>query len=330
MDKTEAADIMREFSENRQLSTSGEDRRWRFTPGTFLFPEGRCCYCGEAVRSNRLWALDAVGGGRLFGQLNVAGKTAVFEKPEHPHAGTDGVLCTGGHDVLTALFFGVNPGDVIRRGMDIKEWYRKMFDHECGKQKLKPANALFVERATRREDAPICGCECECSPRWGHCGCGHEECLCDDFECHECGEVYNADERHPSDITGHDYCESCFYERFAVCDHCGREMRLADDIHVGDEQGLWCPDHATVELRAPRRPTRHALFGTGTGGVTNTTFAGTWTATTTADATPAPVVEETLDAILERMRARARRLAEIEEIERRQAGAQPPEPDEPF
>ena len=220
------ATVLRRFEEHRQDAEDPDRRDWRWRDGTLLFPEGRCCYCGEPVRSNRLWVVDQ---GWLRGQLDV--EKGVFEKPEHPHAGTDGSLCLGGSDSPTeALFFGVNPSDPVIRDMDIQKWYAKMFGHTChSKDALKPSE-LFPGGGRDYDDEEDNDCEycCHCCDRecctesGVPCDCGCEECYCRTPNCFNCNEAFGEDEGAEINVSGRYryFCEKCWSVTHARCQRC--------------------------------------------------------------------------------------------------------------
>ncbi len=244
MNKTDAADILREFEEHRIFVESKLDKRWLWRDGTLLFPEGRCCFCGGAVRSNRLWVIEEAW---LRGQLNVEADLAVWERPEHPHSGTDGGLCTGGNDVLTALFFGINPADAIRRGMDIKAWYAKMFGHVCAENELKAATGLFIAATPhRRERRPNCPCGCGCNPDAGRCGCGCAACICDSFTCVKCEETFRREDYNPHvSPTDEQYCHACYNLAWLNCRYCNETVRREN------AEQRYCAVHTEPEDRVP-------------------------------------------------------------------------------
>lgn len=215
--------ILRRFEEHRQEAEDPNRRDWRWSDGTLLFPEGRCCYCGEPVRSNRLWVVDQ---GWLRGQLDV--EKGVFEKPEHPHAGTDGSLCLGDSDSPTdALFFGVNPNDPVMRDMNIPAWYAKMFGHTChGKDALKSelfpgGGSSYDEEDNGCEYCCHC-CSADCCPEDGMCDCGCDDCYCRPPNCFNCSEELGDDDWAEIPIANrHRYfCQKCWSATHTICMHC--------------------------------------------------------------------------------------------------------------
>lgn len=278
--ETSALEVLRAFSENRAIQLSGQDKRWRWRNGTFLFPEARCCYCGRAVRSNRLWVADP---GWLRGQLKLDGDKAVWERPNHPHAGTDGGMCLGGttEDLVTILFFAVNPldtlrwhGDVIAAATGIRAWYAEMFGHTCavgGSEAtgvLKVADGIFAAMTpVHRDRRPRCGCECRCSPDVGPCECGHEQCVClpELVNCMTC-QVESSWYDMFADPAGGDgrLCHACWQATCIECNWCGRSWLRADGLHVTGENGnSYCPEH--VEHGRQVRPADGLAMAQNTG-----------------------------------------------------------------
>lgn len=258
------ATVARLFSDEQQQAADGSDRRWRWRRGTILFPEGRCCFCTEAVRSNdRLWVVDS---GWLRGQLNVAGETAVFEKPEHPHSGTDGGLCLGDSDnAESALFFGVNPADPLRRDMSIPKWYESMFGHKCsGEVAATRTTGLFAPPVSYEGDdddgndgrCPDCCrcCDSDCCPNdETPCACGCEGCGCESAKCGVCqaeftGEIYYIQQRRTGGSTWLNACESCAdSDSFIACGSCG--TRIAKEGVTAIEGVLYCYSCERHQLR---------------------------------------------------------------------------------
>ena len=233
--------VLQAFDEHRQHVEDPSRRDWKWREGTLLFPEGRCCFCGEPVRSNRLWVVEQ---GWLRGQLDI--EKAVFEKPEHPHAGTDGSLCLGGSNSSTeALFFGVNPADPVMRSLDIPEWYAKMFDHVCGVAGALKPSELFSARAGMNdgddEDEDHCDDCCNCCDRGcctGNdevCDCGCSECYCIPPICQLCeGDI--GDERtqvRTNDLTWKWACSTCLVG-FTACSSCYARIANAELVAVDD------------------------------------------------------------------------------------------------
>lgn len=306
MDEINARNLLSSFDSNRQLVVSGQDKRWQWRPGTLLFPEGRCCYCGAVVRSNRLWVAES---GWLRGQLKLDGDTAVWERPNHPHAGTDGGMCLGGttDDLVTILFFAVNPTDTLRwhnqpaeAAAGIRAWYAEMFGHACKTAEaeasgiLVAADGIFAAvTPVHRDRPPNCPCSCGCNSADGSCDCGCPSCVCDWFTCELCGEEHR-NSRQESPSTGESICQRCYDERWTMCRWCRRHWELNTGYVVGQYGHTYCPQH--VE------------YGNGLRAQFATTAIGdfTWTGTTTLPTEPQRV-ERAVRQRLARQRRRTPR-----------------------
>jgi hypothetical protein len=233
--------VLQLFSNEQQIASDHTDRRWRWRNGTILFPEGRCCYCGTAVRSeDRLWVVD---GDWLRGQLNVKGETAIFEKPEHPHSGTDGGLCLGdSDDPQSALFFGINPGDPLRRDLNIPKWYSEMFGHKCGEGKqleseLFAAGPRYDEDERDDDDCEDCCHCCDrncCSGNGTICDCGCEECYCIPAICRGCDGPIGDDYAWLTNNQGY-RCHTCWSATRARCERCNSLKPNAEIEEVAEE-----------------------------------------------------------------------------------------------
>jgi hypothetical protein len=238
--------VLRRFGEHRQEAEDPDRRDWKWRDGTILFPEGRCCYCGEPVRSNRLWVVES---GWLRGQLDV--EKGVFEKPEHPHAGTDGGLCLGdSNNPIDALFFGVNPSDPLRRDMNIPKWYAKMFGHTCNsKDALKPSELFPGGNGSYDEDEDE-GCEscCHCCDRECctesgiPCDCGCDECYCRTPNCFNCNEAMGDDwgEIHNGDRYRY-FCHECWSATHFRCTRCLGLFPVNETVEMdGEKYDTYC------------------------------------------------------------------------------------------
>jgi len=236
--------VLRLFEEHRQVVEDPSRRDWKWRNGTILFPEGKCCYCNAPVRSDKLWVVDQ---GWLRGQLNI--KEGVFEKPDHPHSGTDGGLCLGDSDnPIDALFFGVNPSDPLRRDMSIGEWYSRMFGHVCGSKEAMAlkASELFPGNCGGRDDDDeerdddcdrCCNCcEVECCSESGICDCGCAECYCLRSTCFRCEGPIGEDYTHldQGDSRWRWICHTCWSETHARCPRCRNVHPSNEFVNAGD------------------------------------------------------------------------------------------------
>src|SRR5688572_9862832 len=174
---------------------------WKWKKGIVLFPETRCPYCKDVVRSKAIWVVH---GYSLIGQaVPVHGREFKLDSPSHPHA-TPSDICMGDAvDPLQALFNGLNPESAY---IQVDGWLRgKYWRHSC------------VEMDEDREEdhsEEFCCARCE---EWFHyddswsfsddsyCeACFHRVA----FNCSSCGEDYSRDER--CEAFSNYYCSECF------------------------------------------------------------------------------------------------------------------------
>ena len=161
---------------------------WSWTPGTFVFPEGLCCYCGGVMRSPAIWRTDNL---QFLGSWKVVGDgggVGHFEfDDEHPHV-NDGSICMGGDgyratSVADALFLAFNPlsmyfgGDAAEGTTaeeELKAWFADRFDHRCG----EATNIATIDGIDiRHVVAPEEGCHCQhCRRHRGEVRCHRETC----------------------------------------------------------------------------------------------------------------------------------------------------------
>lgn len=231
----EKASILRGFTARAAtLAQPAQQRKWRWAPGTVLFPEGICPYCRAVMRSNRIWML---GEHTLNGQVRIQPPASgehvgrlVREQAEHPHVrGTS--ICTGSSESAeAALFLGITPGDTYwgRGGAPvIKQWLRKMFLHQCGTEgdiaepSYTPCPVCLTdipngEGHLRTTCARVrCTCGCGCYPEaHENCYCGCSSCRCRERRQMATTHVYPG-----SASCGHTCCRECC--RNANCNYAG-------------------------------------------------------------------------------------------------------------
>lgn len=119
--------------------TKVDDKSWSFREGIILFPETRCPFCKEVVKSKAIWQVD-VKGKRLLGQgVPVKGQPFKLDNPKHPHVFTGssgykaGTTCMGNApDMVTALFGAYNPSSLADTSQKISTWFKgKYWEHDC-------------------------------------------------------------------------------------------------------------------------------------------------------------------------------------------------------
>lgn len=118
--------------------TKVEDKAWSFREGIILFPETRCPFCKEVVKSKAIWQVDNKAK-RLLGQgIPVKGQPFKLDNPKHPHvftaySGRGGGTCMGNApDMITALFGAYNPSSLADTSQTISTWFKgKYWEHDC-------------------------------------------------------------------------------------------------------------------------------------------------------------------------------------------------------
>lgn len=252
---------------------------WRWSPGTFVFPEGLCCYCGGVMRSPCIFrAVDQ----QYYGSWKVVGGpdgVGHFEfDGEHPHANA-GSICmgSGGYSAQStadALFLAFNPTSMYFGGGtdQLKTWFADRFDHSCrDKREVRTIEGVDLAHAV----APVSGCHCAHCRRHRN----EEQCpLCQEwysrgrghgrFACRRCESTFCVKHKHRVEYCVHcryaedqfdgatgqaianPYLEQCEKCSKYVCRHC-MESRHACAQPAGaetaaeaeDAEELYSPDH---------------------------------------------------------------------------------------
>jgi hypothetical protein len=165
---------------------------WSWTPGTFVFPEGLCCYCGGVMRSPAIWRAESL---QFYGSWKVVSNgdgTGYFEfDGSHPHV-IAGSICMGSEtrrasSAADALFLAFNPlssyfgaqeqpdGAVWDTNTRIKAWLADRFDHRCGFRTKKQRTITGIDN--RHVVAAVDGCHCQhCRGHRGEVRCSREGC----------------------------------------------------------------------------------------------------------------------------------------------------------
>lgn len=226
-------DVETQWRENLQAQLAAPPT-WRWAPGTFVFPEGLCCYCGGVMRSPAIWRAEGL---QYWGSWKLAGEGAdgyfAFDD-SHPHV-NNGSICMGGDyqatSVADALFLAFNPLSTYFHGrtMDetveghIKAWFADRFGHVCGQANLQTIAGIDNRHLIAAEP----GCYCQ------HCRMHRGEILC---PREGCGEWYNPRNGHGTvrckvcrRITGRDipYCVEHKHE-WRTCVDCDEGQDLID------------------------------------------------------------------------------------------------------
>lgn len=198
---------------------------WRFRPGVVLFPEARCPYCSDVVKSKAVWLVTKT---QLLGQgVPMHGQELVLERPHHPHA-TPSDICFGtAYDPLQALFGSLNedsawtPMDKWLQGKYWGHYCEEMEsndDHEdqfwcegCGEYYVDGDSYYYSDRSWCR-------------------GCFEDRA----FNCYNCGESYPLDDARESPL-GRNWCSECWAGSFFSCSGCDKTFRLSERGGEEDE-----------------------------------------------------------------------------------------------
>lgn len=215
---------------------------WRWAQGTFVFPEGLCCYCGGVMRSPCIF--QAVNR-QYYGSWKVVrgedGVGRLVYDDSHPHV-NNGSICMGAGNyqagsVADALFLAFNPlssyfGEMIDPVTDqsintntrIKRWFADRFDHSC-ESKLDVTAIAGVNQD--HVIAAVEGCHCP------HCRLHRNEVQCQIATCRAWID--------PGQSHGQFTCRRCMGRRYCI--------RHEHDFHqcmdCGGNFDLWCRDTGT-------------------------------------------------------------------------------------
>lgn len=108
---------------------------WMHTP--VVFPESRCVFCEDTIRSPGIWFLGGPLHKRLFGMLRIVpGGKAVLIQPSHPHDTGGGNLCLGKNPTgIDLLATPPNLNDCPMWSYNVPQWYKRYWDHDCGEMR---------------------------------------------------------------------------------------------------------------------------------------------------------------------------------------------------
>ena len=98
-----AREVTAALAERESVSIAG----WKWRKGVVLFPEARCPFCQDVMRSRAIWVVH---GYNLVGQaVPRSGRELKLDPPKHPHATPSNICMGNAVDPLQALFAGLNP-----------------------------------------------------------------------------------------------------------------------------------------------------------------------------------------------------------------------------
>ena len=134
------------------------EHKFRMAEELFIFPETRCPFCNDVIRSRWIWQIKL---GRLAAVWNVTGrgrrrkiKKIVITRTTHPHVYRRGQVCLGSTRIVSdALFNGLNPGSPTgdwTHHTSWKAWLKRVWKHDCGEAPAEKnyygTRRVFTER----------------------------------------------------------------------------------------------------------------------------------------------------------------------------------------
>ena len=204
---THKAAILREFTARSDElgigSNDGPDYTWQWAEGIYVFPDGRCPYCGGPITSNRIWKIV---GRTLVARWKVnrqTGRLIKESRPTHPHVNGSGICQGSAKTAADALFTAMNPADAYS-STSFPSHLWDCWDHDCGpggRLSRQPRQRWFSDA---EQSVPVDGL-----PPLGNEEPSDDEILADltgdDEECshdccqsccdeNECGFVWNYDD----------------------------------------------------------------------------------------------------------------------------------------
>lgn len=218
-------DIAQKAMELLTQRESSIERGWRWRPGVVLFPEARCPYCKEVVKSKAIWLVTKT---QLLGQgVPVRGRELVLEAPYHPHATPSDICFGNAYDPLQALFGGLNPKSAY---VAVDKWLKgKYWDHSCEEMEQRSC-CSGCEEGLDEDDTYYFSGDTYCN------NCFSEVA----FYCFDCGDAYSIDESYENP-NGYDYCIRCFNRYYFRCNGCSNPF-ASDDSHSGSDDESYCTD----------------------------------------------------------------------------------------
>ena len=243
------SDVAREVTYLLATRQSVPVTGWTWQPGVVLFPEARCPFCQEVIRSKAIWI---VRNNYLLGQgVPVHGEKFVLDPPRHPHATPSAVCMGNATEALQALFHGLNPESVY---VDMYNWLEGPYwEHSC-RQLERSRNGEPLED----DDRFLCDVcnrwfNDDDSNRYGN------QTLCANcfsnvaFYCGACGEATDHDDGQLGSDDDN-YCRTCWEERFFECAKCEQPRRLDLVAYTNPDDGdrycnvcaLYCADCNTA------------------------------------------------------------------------------------
>jgi hypothetical protein len=225
-------DIVRNVTAELATRTKAQVTGWRWADGVVVFPDIRCPYCKQGVRSPAIWKHTKT---TLIGQVvPQMGVTPQLDHPEHAHVVTEaGGICFGRAKTAYQALFGALNGTPNYEHM-VGPFLRGplMGHHHC------------EEMDAIKENTFICyACEDAIDEDAVHTFDGENycaDCFYDvAFYCYYCGDAYSITDRE-NGSDDNDYCCDCWSSKFFKCEKCDTLGR--QDGSFDTPMGYCCED----------------------------------------------------------------------------------------
>ena len=225
-------DIVRAVTAELTTRTKSQVTGWRWAEGVVVFPDIRCPYCKQGVRSPAIWKHNDT---NLIGQVvPQAGVTPELAAPKHAHVITAaGGICLGHAKTAYQALFGALNGTAAYKGM-VAPFLDSplMGHHHCEEMDGVRENTFTCygcEEEFDEDDACFYNDERYCD------ACFNERA----FSCYNCGDSESIDERQIGS-DDYDYCYRCWEQQFFKCEKCNEVGRQGDSF--GTPEGECCED----------------------------------------------------------------------------------------
>ena len=226
-------DIVRAVTAELTTRTRKQVTGWRWAEGVVVFPDIRCPYCKQGVRSPAIWKHNDT---HLIGQVvPQIGVTPALEHPTHAHVvDNNGGICFGRAKTAYQALFGALNGTpaYVPKVMPFVTG-PLMGNHHC------------EEIDAVRENSYIC-VNCDDVVDEDDVFNFNNETYCNDcfyelaFYCYNCGDTYSINERELGS-DDFDYCVDCWRDRFFRCEKCN-SVGKNDGGCYDTPDGNYCED----------------------------------------------------------------------------------------
>jgi hypothetical protein len=224
-------DIIRNVTAELATRTKAQVTGWRWADGVVVFPDIRCPYCKQGVRSSAIWKHNDT---HLIGQVvPQMGVTPALAPPTHAHVvDPAGGICFGRAKTAYQALFGALNGTPEYRFM-VAPFLDSplMGNHHCAEMDAIAAEGMFTcyscEDEFDRDDACHFDDETYCN------ACFNEVA----FSCWNCGDTYSNNDRETGS-DDYDYCYDCWNARFFKCEECNTVDRQESSYDTPN--GAYC------------------------------------------------------------------------------------------